>query len=123
LNAEDKTPGRNGATFFRSAIARASVRFAGGLIVSYAAFVLPAMQLAPYPQGGLIAVGLATVANASYWLWRGARFVAQRREADETWVSAFKRSESGKFGIAISGVISWALIFAILNTGLQRVGL
>jgi hypothetical protein len=123
LNEADARPERSRAGFFGAAMVRATFRLTIGLLVSYAVFLLPAVRHASAPAGGLVGIGLATVANAGYWLWRGARFASSSRRGSHDWVASLSRSEAGRFGVALTGVLVWLVIFACLNAGMQQVGL
>lgn len=123
LNRVDETPNRTRRAFFGSAMKRAVLRLGLVLVVSYLVFAVPAIRHAAAPAGGLVAIGLGTVANASYWLVRGASYARIHRNSDTSWSTAFSESEAGRFGVAVSGVLIWALVFSALNTGMQQVGL
>jgi hypothetical protein len=123
LNKTEGQPGRSRGDFLKRALVRGTTRFALGISVSYLSFLFPVVRQAPAPAGGLIAIGLATVANASYWLWRGGKFAAAESRKGEEWIEAFRRSEAGRFGAAVTGVIIWALVFAAINAGMRQLGL
>jgi len=123
LNRVDGLPDRTRANFFKGAVKRGTVRLAIGLGITLACFLIPLIRDAPVPAGGLIALGVATVGNASYWLWRGSKDASKEARLGRDWLTSFRKSEAGRFGVAISGVLVWTAILAGLNLQLAHIGL
>lgn len=123
LNVVDGSPDRTRGAFLGRALRRGTNRFLLGLAVTYGCFLIPAVWNARPPAGGLVAIAVATVANASYWIWRGSTYARARVTDGQDWISSFRESEAGRFGVAVAGVLVWAAILAGLNVQALQLGI
>jgi len=108
--------------FFLDGLRRSFERF---LIVAFGTiivFILPAVHSLPFPHAGLIAMTAGLIANALYWLISGAKYALREQRKGEHFVQAFNGSESGRFGLAVSGIILWFLLFCAMNAGMRLLG-
>lgn len=113
---------------FNSKAPRAHFRFVLILAVVALCFVIPIFREMPFPNGGLIILGIATLANLLYWFIRGVRFAVDshtRRDQFNpmSWYSKFIESEAGRFAFAVGSVFIWLLTFTVLNIGAKLLGL
>ena len=63
----------------------------------------------PFLQGGIVAVLVGMVANASYWMAYGSSYAYAQSAKGIKFSDAFYSSEAGRFGLAVVGVIFWLL--------------
>lgn len=113
---------------FKSGFVRASCRLAIVLAVIVFSLGVPGIAAMSYPKGGLLILGIATIANAAYWVYRGLKHVQEIRTQDPTqsgasWLVLFKTSEAGRFALAVVSVFVWSATFVIINAGFGILGL
>ncbi len=113
---------------FRDGFIRASCRFGIVLCVITFSFCLPVVSKLAYPKGGLLVLGVATAANAAYWVYRALRHIQKIRKEDAapigaSWMVLFKSSEAGRFALAIISVFAWSATFIVINAGFCIIGL
>ena len=91
----------------------------GAFVVVSAALILPAVLLNDNLDAGLIMSGIFIVLMAFYWLCRGAYLAVFDRRPGETRKNRFYRSGSTKMGLAVLAAIMGALLFFLLNAGIN----
>ncbi|MDP9191114.1 MAG: hypothetical protein M3P06_05370 [Acidobacteriota bacterium] len=122
-----ETPPLSRWTHFKRNAVRAHVRV--GLILGAVALCLaiPLVFTMPFPRGGMIALAVATSVNLAYWVVRGFGAALKMRHAGETTHESlrilYRRSEAGRFSLAVGSVLAWVLTFILLNTGAKLLGL
>lgn len=123
----------NGATpsrwaHFRKCMRRANTRCALIFTAIGVCFVVPGVGTMSYPRGGLLVLGIATLVNLSYWVARARRVATYLRGASETrglesWKALLTASEAGRFAFAVGSVFAWIIVFVLMNTASELLGL
>lgn len=108
--------------FLRIGIRRSFVRFFVVLIGSLVPLVIPNIRHLPFPAGGVVGILFGLITNAGYWIVTGALYARQQQQLGMQFMQAFRRSEAGRFGLAVAGLLFWLFVFCAINAGMRILG-
>lgn len=108
--------------FFITGLKRSMIRFMLVACGSLLIFVFPSIRSTGFPLGGLIAMMVGLIANATYWIIMGGMYALQQKRIGMDFQTAFFESESGRFGLSVLGILFWFTVFCSLNAGMRLLG-
>lgn len=123
IGAGENDRNASSKSFFLIGCGRSFQRFLIVLAASLIFLLLPPVRTWAPPTAAVSAALFGQIVNASYWIAGGLKYGLQQKALGIPVRVAFMESEAGRFGLAVTGVLFWSLMFCTLNAGARLLGL